>query len=513
MDIMKTFRRREDRLRHRPVAVPACVICVLALGSSLLRAQEPSAADRESVTTTQPAVESPDEEGSLPEALPPPSSPEPPAWFRLDYSGDLWTRPTLTGDWVGARNELASKGIALSVETLQFMQGNAHGGKDTTSAFRYSGSADYILEFDTQRMGLWPGGYMKLRGETLFGQSINAKTGAISAPNFDGLLPMPDDGGLTTLTEAWFMQWLSEEFFLLGGKMDLSRLPGGNEFASDPYNQFLNTSFWQNPVTFSTIPYTALTAGVGFAPTKWFDMTTLVMDSYGTPTRTGFDTAFHSPDGVSVVQALNFHVEPFGLKGNHRLTLSWSSRDKYALEDIDRLLLSGLAAPSFSRLNLRLLNPNRLGPGRFLWRSILSRALAPEPRSDDWMISYDFDQYLYTEPEDPAQGFGVFGRFGWSPGELNLAQSFYSIGVGGMGVVPTRDRDRFGVGYYLLNFSDDLPAFLHANAEQGVELFYNVEVTPWLHITPDLQVIVDPGGGVGNRDVAIVYGLRVQMSL
>ena len=43
-------------------------------------------------------------------------------------------------------------------------------------------------------------------------------------------------------------------------------------------------------------------------------------------------------------------------------------------------------------------------------------------------------------------------------------------------------------------------------------MFYNIEVTPWLHITPDLQVIIDPGGSSDN-DPAIVYGLRAQMSL
>jgi porin len=59
--------------------------------------------------------------------------------------------------------------------------------------------------------------------------------------------------------------------------------------------------------------------------------------------------------------------------------------------------------------------------------------------------------------------------------------------------------------------SDGLRSYgLHA--EQGAELFYNIEVTPWLHITPDLQVIIDPTGGFGDRDVAIVYGVRAQMS-
>lgn len=422
----------------------------IALVTALLCSALAIADDSSQNETSEPASTTEPAAISSSQALEEPSETAAPAFFRLNYSGDLATRPALTGDWGGIRNDLAEKGISFRVETLQFMQGNAHGGKDTSNAFRHSGSADYILELDTHRMGLWPGGYLKLRGETIFGQSINAKAGAVSSPNFDGLLPMPDDGGLTTLTEAWFMQFLSEELFVLGGKMDLSRLPGGNEFASDPYSHFLNTSFWQNPVAFSTIPYTTLTAGIGYAPTKWFDMTTLVMDSHGTPTRTGFDTAFHSPNGVSVVQALNFHVEPFGLKGNQRFTLSWSSRDRYALEDVDRLLLSGLTAPSFPRLNLRFGRQGGSGIRRFLSRGILSRLLEPGRRSDDWMIAYDFDQYLYSEPEDPVQGIGVFGRFGWSPGELNLVESFYSIGLGGMGVMPTRDRDRFGVGYYML---------------------------------------------------------------
>ena len=30
-----------------------------------------------------------------------------------DYSGSLWTRSTLTGDWGCARNELAKKGITF----------------------------------------------------------------------------------------------------------------------------------------------------------------------------------------------------------------------------------------------------------------------------------------------------------------------------------------------------------------------------------------------------------------
>lgn len=435
-----------------------------------------------------------------------------PSFFRLDYSGDWPYTPGMTGDWWGARSKLAEDGISVNVEVLQFLQGNAHGGKKT--AVEYFGSADYILQFDTARMGLWPGGVFKLRGETPWGRGINRHVGAVSNPNYDTLFPEPDEPGLTTLTEAWYMQFLSDQLFVIAGKIDASRLPGQNVFASDYYTQFMNTSLWQNPVTFSTVPYTALAAGVGYAPTKWFDGATLVMDSHGTPTRAGFDTAMGPPSGVTILQTLAFHYKLFGLQGNSRFAASWSSRKRTKLEDLDLLVLANAAGPSFDRLDIPrslVRNERIFRPGRFVARSVLSRVLQPEPESGNWMLTYDFDQYFYQEPEDHTQGIGVFGRFGWSPGDLNPVGAFYSIGIGGKGIIPTRDQDRFGAGYYYLDFSDDIPARLGIGSEQGVELYYNIEVFPWLHITPDIQIILDPGGQSGEK-AAFVYGFRTQIS-
>lgn len=441
---------------------------------------------------------------------------EKPVFFPLNPSGDLARRPALTGDWGGVRSELAAAGISFRAEVLQFGLGNAHGGASTNNSFNYSGSADYILEFDTWRMHLWPGGYIKLRGETVWGEGINGDVGAISPPSFDNVLPRPEPG-LTTLTEAYIMQFLGEKAFVLGGKVDLTRLPGQNVFASDPYHHFLNTSLWQPPVSFALMPYTAMTAGFGLIPAEWFDMATFILDAYGSPSESGFDTAFHSPNGATLLQAFNFHIKPFGLPGNQRFNVAWSSRERIDLDDLGRSLLAGQLAPSFDRLNLAqgLLNRRRglFRPRRFIRRTLLARVLAPEPRPDDWAFWYDFDQYLYTEVDDPTQGIGVFGKFGWSPGDSNPGESYYAVGVGGKGVLPDRDGDRFGVGYFHLNLNDGLPDLLSIHSEQGVEAFYNIEIFPWLHLTPDLQVIIDPGGGFRDRDVSLVYGLRLHTSL
>ena len=45
---------------------------------------------------------------------------------------------------------------------------------------------------------------------------------------------------------------------------------------------------------------------------------------------------------------------------------------------------------------------------------------------------------------------------------------------------------------------------------QGVELYYNAAITPWFHLTADLQ-FVQPA--VSDNDTAVVLGLRGKIDL
>ena len=244
----------------------------------------------------------------------------------VDYSGDLWHRPALTGDWLEGRNWLSEHGIRLDAQVVQYLVGNAHGGRSTNGALGYSGTVDYSLNFDFQRMGLWPGGFARIRAETKYGEHVVGDVGSILTPNFNALLPVPGEPGLTTLTEYWIMQFVSEKLGFIAGQVDVTALPGQNVFASDRYEHFMNTAFWQNPVAFTTVSYSTMTAGAFYSPTKWLSGATLVCDSYGTATRSGFSEAFHSPQAVSIIQALTFHIKPFGLEGNQRFNFSYSTR-------------------------------------------------------------------------------------------------------------------------------------------------------------------------------------------
>jgi porin len=471
----------------------ACAVFGLA---SVVFGQEPASAP-----ATQPA-----EPATRPAEQPAPEKPIQSIIQKLpNYTGDWWNRKYLTGDWGGARTALANKGILFDLDVTQYMQGNAHGGRKR--GIEYSGSVDYYLKLDTLRMGLWPGGLLCLHGETNFGNSINRDVGSLMAPNFQNLLPVPGDPGTTTLSEFYFMQALSEQFVLLAGKIDGTSLLDQNAFASNQRTQFMNTGLRINPVLFYSMPYTAMSAMAVWLPTKWLQISTAVADNdpEGAATMTGFNTAFHGRDWCTAGQEYDITIQPFGKTGHQRFGWFWTSRDFAELSGDSRIQF-----------------PQALGPRLITWRllprwarllrvgSTVYSITNPETSPDTWGLFYNFDQFLFTERDDPNQGIGVFGRFGYG-GQPNIFEGFYSLGVSGTGSIPNRDHDTWGIGYYFASISDSINPAFGLNSEQGVETYYNIEITPWCHVTPDLQFIIDPGGST-RHDVAIVYGLRMQMS-
>ena len=219
-------------------------------------------------------------------------------------------------------------------------------------------------------------------------------------------------------------------------------------------------------------------ASFTYLPNDRLTIAGFAADNNGSATRSGFDTVFHSPRGTTVGTELELKVKLWGLDGHQRLGVGHSNKD-------------------FTELDQRTTIPG---------------GLTPVTNDSDYAIWYNFDQYLYVEKDDHTQGVGIFGRYGYTDGEVNPVQGFYSLGLGGKGICHGRDNDTFGLGYYYIDLSDDLPGMLNVSSEQGLELFYNFEITKSVHITPDLQWIINPGAGFETRDNAVVLGMRLQMS-
>ncbi len=462
-------------MRRRSTAVTGAVLVLLAPAS---RAQDPNSEPPPPPASDESAQVEADAAPAAEAAVEGTLIPELP-----DYSGDWKSRKFLLGDWNGARTDLAEKGLLFELTLDQNLSGNVHGGNDTNNAARYSGSWDLRLKLDTARMGLWPGGLLELHAESQFGDFVNDEVGGLS--NVDALFPLPGYRDIT-LSHVSYTQAFSEHFGVFLGKLDTT-VGDRNEFAWIHGDNFLNTALTLNPVVLRTVPYSALGAGV-FVTGDWGMWTLSVIDAEGTPKTTGFDTVFDG--GTTVASEVRFNVEPFGKPGHQLLGGTWSDKVYFSLDQDPRL-------------GLRLIDSDLL--------RLALRSRRPDRESGSWSFYYNFDQYLYVEEDDPEQGIGIFGRFGVSDGEANAVETFYSIGVGGQGIIPERDRDKFGLGYYFVGYGGNLLDRIGIRDTQGVELFYDIEVTPWMHVTPDLQVIVNPGGDA-SRDVAIVYGLHCRMS-
>jgi porin len=86
------------------------------------------------------------------------------------WGGSFWDRPRLTGSWFGLRDEMGKKGVVLDLDLLLTPQGVVTGGRDTEAQFW--GTSEYTLNVDTQKLGLWPGGFFNVSAVSGFGDTI-----------------------------------------------------------------------------------------------------------------------------------------------------------------------------------------------------------------------------------------------------------------------------------------------------------------------------------------------------
>jgi porin len=377
------------------------------------------------------------------------------------YSGDIWTRSTLTGDWWGLRNDLAAKGVTLDMNITQVGQGVVNGGK--SGQWQYGGRGDIILNLDSQKLGLWPGAFLNMEGEGNWASAVNPNTGALMPVNMSQTLPLP--GQNFYLDSLNFAQFLSPYFGLTIGKYATITAHSGdmNEFAHGKGDtQFMNMAFNINPVVAFTVPYSTLGMGVIVLPTKdpkEAVVEFLVLQANGTAATAGFNNL--SGNQLTFAGSGRLRTDFFGLTGHQLFGYSFSNRD-------------------FTSIDQRFDN------------IIENQQLAGTTHS--WNIYYNFDQYLYEPKKGSGEGIGIFGRFGASDGNPNFMHFFYSLGIGGKGVIPSRERDRYGLGFYFIDISNPtlqgpLRSREFLRDEYGFEGFYNVAITPWLLLTPDIQVV------------------------
>jgi len=242
------------------------------------------------------------------------------------------------------------------------------------------------------------------------------------------------------------------------------------------------------------------------------------MDPNGTIKNNDLGDAFD--DGVTALVSADLKVKPGGLPGHHKLDLTWSSKDRTSL----------IQDPAnVARIFLESRYPLLGDPGPILSEIFEKLGISPNAdplnmEDDTWTATYSFEQFVWQPAGDPKRGVGLFFSASVSDGNPNPVKSSYSLGLVGKGVVPNRPGDDFGIGWARTEFSDvflrdlrALPVNLGLDHEAVVEMYYNAAVTPWLRVSPSLQIIspalnktVDPASqDFKNIGTTYIAGVRV----
>jgi porin len=413
-----------------------------------------------------------------------------PDWTPVsDYTGNFRERSTLFGDPDGKRQWLYDKGVALDLGVTQVYQGVTSGGKD--KEWEYSGTADYSLALDSQRIGLWPAGLLMIHGRTKVGRSVNFTAGTLSPVNDPYTTPDSDEDNESFLEEYYILQGLTGKLWFMAGRILFANFIDINRFAHDSQTQFMNTAL-KNSLLLGVLTDAWSTHGIAlsYQATPNISVSPFLLSSNDKDGVWGSPGGLFSEYSAGIVASLRWKLGR--LPGEAFPSFGYNSKDAMALDDPDlgRCLLLGLDLPH---------------------------------KNDNWLVGFSADQYLYM-PEragNPAvhtaqfnktpEGIGVFLRFYYAPQDRNLYDTFVSGGVGGRGVIPSRPLDRYGLGFYALIESDDLekqPILSGTyGTEVGWEAFYNFAITPWLQFTPDFQYIRSGQNGV---DHVGVFGMRLQ---
>ena len=410
----------------------------------------------------------------------------------FENSCDLWTQPTLTGDWFGQRTAIQESGVTFAGRTTHYafgVEGGIHtpplpilGAGDT---FKYTGRGEYDLIFDLEKFGGLPHGSLLVRAEHWYGDygNVSLNTGAFSPAVFGAMQPTaPNDSGDLFLTNFVITQPLSEDLVVFGGKKDVLGGADQDVFAGgDGTDQFMNQALVANPAFLLGLPYTSFTTGV-VMPRDWGMMSAYVYDPQD---RTqdffnNLDDLFSK--GIIVGGEVKVNTNFFDKKGDHHIGGMWKHVD---LTDLS------FAEPP---------------PGVYPQPTVPGFPTLP----DSYTIYYGFDQYLVQFDDKQQRGYGLFGRASISDANPTPVSYFLSAGLGGYSPVGRKRGDQFGIGWYYVGASDEfgpLPQAVFGPRDgTGVEAYYNFQVTPWMNISPDVQYI-HPGAGA-IADDAFVYGLR-----
>ena len=378
----------------------------------------------------------------------------------------------LTGDLFGLRTGLAESGVVADLQLTQFYQSVADGGLNQTS--KYGGKLDYFFTFAK--------GLAVLHAETRFGEDVILDAAGLAPVNSNMLYPGLEN--TTAITGLQFNLPLStdQEWIATFGKINtLDLFNTIYPQTGRGVDGFMNGSAFLPSTVNRTIPMAFLGAGVMKMHQQQIEGALLVYDSHNVTTTSGFDRLF--ANGANIAGVWRFFSDLGGLPGSHLFLGTWATGKFTSLDP------TGWVFP----------------PGG---------GVIPTKSSSSWSLLYILEQKLWVDPCCAKRNIGLLSQWGLADPRNSVYAWSGNLSFQAQGLIAGREEDTMGIGCFYSGLSEDLKDLLAGIAPlddlQGVELYYNAAITPWFHLTTDLQ-FVQPG--ISANDTAVVLGLRGKIDI
>ncbi|MEW6998190.1 carbohydrate porin [Colwelliaceae bacterium BS250] len=383
---------------------------------------------------------------------------------------------TLTGDWSGSRTDLKESGIAIKAEYTGFYQGMEQGTGD--KGYNFDNRFDLYADFDLGELGLWEGAKLHTHTEYVTGNTPMFHGGALW-PQFSGTVVPLGYNDEIALTSLYLSKSYDSTHVMFGKINALDLLAGDQFFGGLGTERFMNIAFVAPP---SGLVPPVMTGAIVSHRMGDYTFTGMVFDPNDQTSNNNFKGLF---DELNVQLGITKRVKLFDRASTIGLNGTYSTATKKDLRDF--LLPVDTTLP-FDDI--------------------------AGTKNGSYSISLQASHILVESDAIPGKGLGIYAKGTLSDGNPNIINSSLLAGFTAEGIINARPHDKIGLGYYYYNFSDHLQDALLPLAEykneDGVELYYNASITPWMNITADIQAI---NPATANNDDIVMLGLRIHIKL
>ena len=388
----------------------------------------------------------------------------------------FWTQKYMLGDWGGERTRLEQKGITFYGEYRNDFLTNVTGtGHDHSTNF---GRFRLNLDIDFKKLADFDGEFffsaIYQYGGNLSGQYLDVHTLTSSIAGNES----------ARIDQLWYQQGLFDGRL----KIKLGQVAAVNEFGATDFFDILfndelgyspNANFNVNqpfspagkPGIILTLDLRDLTPGLYLKGGAF----TAIADPYHPDTH-GVDYGDDFNYGAAFAAEIGYNEQHTSYAGVYKLGFNYSNQHNFA--------------------NIRT---GQEYTGNMNGYLTIEKTVY-HPMGDKGNV-------------DTNRGLDLLFQMFGEPADRNPVDFEATFGGRYTGLIPKRPNDKVGFGLIYSHISNEKSLANQdaggpsLNGEFTTELDYQVQVTPWLMIQPDIQAIFNPNGDSGRSSI-LVLGLR-----